>query len=67
MRSDKGVNDLSKIFTAMNWIAGIIFLLSASAVDEVTWFQIGLCAVSGGYLCCAYYISEKIKQRRVKK
>jgi hypothetical protein len=56
------VVELKKIFTVMNWIAGIIFLLSASAVDEATWFQIGLCAVSGGYLACAYLISEKRKK-----
>ena len=62
MRSDKGVNELKKIFTALNWIMGIVFFVSASAVDEVTWFQVGLCAVSGGYLACAYIISEKRKK-----
>lgn len=55
---------MKKIFTALNWIMGIVFFISASAVDEVTWFQVGLCAVSGGYLACALYISEALKKRR---
>lgn len=55
---------MSKIFTALNWIMGIVFFLSASAVDEVSWTQILICAVSGGYLACAYLISEKKKALR---
>ena len=58
---------MKKIFTALNWIMGIIFLLSASAVGEVTWFQVGLCAVSGGYLACAYLISEKKRKKALHK
>ena len=58
------MNELKKIFKALNWIMGIVFFVPASAVDEVTWFQVGLCAVSGGYLVCAYYISEALKKRR---
>ena len=51
---------LKKLFTAMNWIVGIIFLVSASAVDEVSWFQIMVCALSLAYLGCALYISKNI-------
>ena len=55
---------MKKIFKALNWIMGIIFLLSAGSVDEPSWFQVGVCAVSGAYIVCALYISEALKKRR---
>ena len=55
---------MKKIFTALNWIAGIVFVLSGCAVEEATWTQIMVCGISGVYLCCAYYISEALKKRK---
>lgn len=55
---------LKKIFTAMNWTMGTVFLLSASAVDEASWFQIMVCALSLAYLGCALYISNTLKDSK---
>lgn len=53
-----------KIFTAMNWVMGITFFVSASAVDDVSWFQIMVCALSLAYLGCALYISNTLKDSK---
>ena len=53
-----------RLFKAFNWIVGIVFVLSAGAVKEVSWTQIIVCAISGLYLCCAMLISEKLKKRK---
>ena len=52
-----------KIFTAMNWIMGIIFLVTASAVEDVSWTQFMICVISGLYLGCALYISNKLERK----
>ena len=53
-----------KLFTAMNWVMGMVFIVSASAVDEVSWFQIMVCALSLAYLGCALYISNTLKDSK---
>lgn len=53
-----------KIFTAMNWTVGIIFLVSACAVDSATWFPTIVCALSLAYLGCALYIWEALRAKR---
>lgn len=55
---------MKKIFTFVNWIAGIAFFATASAVEDVSWTQIMICAICGGYLACAYYISEKLRKEK---
>lgn len=56
-----------KIFTAMNWTVGIIFLVSACAVDSASWIPAMVCACSIAYLGCALYINEAIQVRRSKR
>lgn len=53
-----------KIFTALNWLMGCVFFITASAVNDASWFQIKVCAISGLYLGCALYISNKIKEKK---
>ena len=56
-----------KIFTAMNWTAGIIFLVSACAVDSASWFPTMVCACSLAYLGCALYVWEAIQAKKSKR
>lgn len=53
-----------KIFTAMNWTVGLIFLVSACAVDSESWMPTIVCACSLAYLGCGLYISNTIEARK---
>ena len=52
-----------KIFTAMNWMAVIVCIVSACAVDSASWLPAMVCALSAAYLGCALYVSEVIRVR----
>ena len=56
-----------KIFTAMNWTVGIIFLVSACAVDSASWIPAMVCACSIAYLGCALYLYEAIQAKKSKR
>lgn len=52
---------MKKLFVAMNWIAVITFLVSASSLDSASWIPSIICALSVAYLGCAVYIGEVIR------
>lgn len=53
-----------KIFTVVNCVMGIVFIVSACAVDSESWGPAIVCAISAAYLGCALYLYEAIKVRR---
>lgn len=56
-----------KIFTAMNWIVGLVGLVSACAVDSASWFPTMVCALSIAYLGCALCLNDAIKERKMRR
>ena len=56
-----------KIFTAMNWIVGLVGLVSVCFVDCVSWFPTMVCALSLVYLVFAMHISDAIKERKMRR
>jgi hypothetical protein len=53
-----------KIFNATNWIMAILFFVTASSGEDVSWYQIMVCALCLMYLCCALYISNALENKR---
>lgn len=56
-----------KIFTAMNWIVGLVGLVSACAVDSASWFPTRVCALCLLYFIFAMHISDAIKERKMRR